>query len=283
MKNTSLHPGSFKTVKTILIAGALMGSASGVCHAGPAKSVPDLVTDRPDQTESPSVVPPGFVQLEAGWTHAVDDESGRKVTSDAGPETLLRIGFLTMLELRLGFLGFVNQDVEFAGVNQRSSGIADTEGGFKVSLLPANGWVPQTAVMAHVSLPTGETGFSSERADPSFRFAFAHDLSERVSVSYNLGAAWASEEVAPGEFTTLSVLEYTLTLGVGLTDQLGGYVEIFGDGALSASGGPATSLSSGFTYLVLDHLQLDLAGGVGASTNADDWFLGVGVSFRYPE
>jgi hypothetical protein len=66
-----------------------------------------------------------------------------------------------------------------------------------------------------------------------------------------------------------------------LTERIGAYVEFFGDVGMSASG-EAHSFDGGFTYLLRENLQLDLFAGVGLSDDADDWFAGTGVSFRFP-
>ena len=60
-------------------------------------------------------------------------------------------------------------------------------------------------------------------------------------------------------------------------------VEFYGDIPLNASGTPANSFDTGFTYLIRDNLQFDIAGGIGLSDDADDWFVGAGVSYRFPQ
>src|SRR3989304_2578862 len=91
--------------KTVLspIALALPLVALGIdCLAS---EVPEITTDRPDQTESSLVLPPGYVQLETGWTHVDDDEHGEDFESDSVPETLLRYGMGNRLELRFAQSG----------------------------------------------------------------------------------------------------------------------------------------------------------------------------------
>lgn len=51
----------------------------------------------------------------------------------------------------------------------------------------------------------------------------------------------------------------------------------------SASGGPSNSFDGGFTYLLRDDLQVDASAGVGLSDDADDWFVGLGLSLRFPD
>lgn len=55
---------------------------------------PELVTDRPDQTESSAVVPPGYVQVETGWSLSRNQEGGIRTNTHAFPGTLFRIGAL---------------------------------------------------------------------------------------------------------------------------------------------------------------------------------------------
>ena len=59
---------------------------------------PDMVTDRPDQTESATVVPRGLLQVETGYLFARDGD----VDGYAVPGTLFRLGLGGRLELRIG-------------------------------------------------------------------------------------------------------------------------------------------------------------------------------------
>ena len=166
----------------------------------------ELVTDRPDQTESSVVVPPGFFQIEIGGTYTGSDTRVLET-----PGTLVRIGVFDRVELRLGTIGWTRESVGSA------SGFADSELGAKVYLWEEAGLLPETALLVAGSLPTGAEGFTSDRVDPSFRFAFSHTVSDRVSLGYNLGAAWTTEWVG-SDRETLSAFLYTVTAGIGLTD-----------------------------------------------------------------
>ena len=215
-------------------------------HAG--GTVPILVTDRPDQTESSETVRPGYVQFEFGWTHAEDDETV-DVTSDALPETLVRMGILDNVEFRFGFGGYIWEDVDGPGAaSVTSDGAGDLEVGFKWRLWEEAGWTPQTAVIAGTTLPTGAAALSSERFDPSVRVACAHTLSETLGLGYNVAANWSTEEDAVGDRDTKASVAYTVVLGVALTDELGTFVEFFGE-APTGRGRPANSIdSTHFTY-----------------------------------
>lgn len=234
---------------------------------------PELITDRPDQTESSSVVPRGYIQIETGFTYS--DEGSESRTLEY-PGTLVRIGLTERLELRLGTQGFVS---EFE--SDETTGYGDSELGTKIYFWQEKGWRPETALLTSASMPTGNDAFSTGRVDPSFRFAFSHTLSETISLAYNLGAAWETVRTTSGR-STLANAQYTLVTGFALTDRLGAFAEFFGDTPLSAGGGSALSVDGGFTYLLRPNVQLDLAAGAGITNEAPDWFLTAGVSFRLP-
>ncbi len=64
---------------------------------------PPLVTDRPDQTESSSVVPQWRLQIETGAAREwVETGSNEYENNTSYGSTLLRFGVLKFLELRLG-------------------------------------------------------------------------------------------------------------------------------------------------------------------------------------
>jgi hypothetical protein len=227
----------------------------------------EMVTDRPDATESSSVVRPGFLQVESGWTFTDTGETRRHEV----PNTLLRIGAVDRLEMRLGWGGYI-EDSSSDG----ASGASDGELGAKVYLCEERGAWPEAALLVGVSLPWGAGDVTSDEFDPAFRFAMSHTLTENLSLGYNLGVEWATEDDS-----TLSSFIYTVSLGAGLTDRVGAYIELFGAVGLSASG-PSHTLDGGFTYLLAENLQLDTSGGVGLNSKADDWFVGAGVSYRFP-
>lgn len=257
---------------TIWFTAAIFWTVSAA-YGQETLAVPELITDRPDQTESSVVVPRGYIQIESGITY--NDEGSESRTLEY-PGTLLRIGISKRVELRLGTQGFVS---EFEGNN--TTGLGDSEIGTKIYLRQESGWKPETALLASLSLPTGSNAFSTERVDPSFRFAFSHTLTEKVSLGYNLGAAWQTVPSSSGR-ATLSTLQYTATAGFGLSDRFGAFAELFGDTPLSAQGGTELSFDGGLTFLIRPNLQLDAALGFGLTNDAPDWFLTTGVSFRFP-
>lgn len=231
----------------------------------------ELVTDRPDQTEAAVTVAPGKVQMETGITYTQDEHAH----SLSLPETLVRIGLTTRLELRLGWEG-----VEHA-LQDHHSIARDGELGLKVRLWDEKEWRPEAAILAGVSLPFGSTDSTSNRLDPSFRLSFAHTLSERWSLGYNIGAEWTTEGDEEDTAHTLAAGIYTLAFGYGATERLGLFVEFFGEVPINGQGGPAHSFDGGMTVLLRDNVQWDMSAGTGLNNEAPDWFASTGISVRF--
>ena len=244
---------------------------------------PELITDRPDRTESTALIPPSLVQIEAGASWAQDDDAGTLVRALAVSEVLLRIGVLPALEARLGFSGWRRRSVAGDGASgPTESGIGDISVGFKTRVLAARAGLPEIAFIGTLLLPTGREGLGAERVEPEARLALAHDLSQRVSLGYNVAATWTSAANGAGGLETNTDLLYTAVLGVALTDRVGAFVEAFGAIALGDNRPSASALDGGLTFLVHERLQLDVTGGVGLNAAAEDWLLGLGFSVRMP-
>jgi hypothetical protein len=85
-----------------------------------------------------------------------------------------------------------------------------------------------------------------------------------------------------GDRDTTASAVYTLALGIALSDELGTFIEFFGE-TPTGKGKPVNFVDGGFTYALADNLQVDILGGVGISEAADDWFVGAGLVWRLPQ
>lgn len=273
---------AFDWRKNALAATWILVLLLGLLGPGPgAFATEALVTDRPDQTESAAIVPAGSVQIELGWAREVDESSGVRAEVDGVPGTLIRIGLVERVELRLGWTGWTDETVRAAGQTRDVSGSGDATVGAKVLLRRGSNGGPQVAVLFGTTVPTGDEDVTRDAHDPSFRISIAHDWTPRLSVGYNVGVAWETEPDPVLGDETVAIGQYTVALGIGLRARWGAFVELYGD--LPIEGGePEHAFDGGVTYLLRPNLQLDLAAGVGLSDAASDWFVGLGVSFRLP-
>lgn len=234
-------------------------------------TVPDLVTDRPDATEAPTVVPVGSLQVETGASLQTFDDGESKNTLYNFNTALLRYGIWGNFELRLGW----NYEQLQSETTQRTTttdiGLSPLLLGMKVAIVEEKGWRPEIGLIGHVFLPfTAKTAFRPETTGTDFRFAFNHTLSEKSGLAYNIGAQFFED--VPG-----AAYIYTLAYGYSITDRFGVYAEVYGDFPEDFKANHFWD--AGLTYLISPLIQLDAT--VGQSiTEGQDLLLSAGVSFR---
>lgn len=227
----------------------------------------DLVTDRPDQTESAKVVPLKTLQIETGMVFEKDGD----INNYAYNTTLLRYGLLDYIELRLGleYLGEKN-DV----LSTTHSGVSPLYLGFKIGLLEEDGWRPEIALMSGLVMPfTANKNFEPEHTAADMRIALSNTINHCISIGYNIGVEWDGNTSTP-------IYNYSIALGYSPLDKLGIFVESYG--GFTENGNSIHLLDGGFTFLILDNLQADIEGGFGLNDEALDYFIGFGLSYRIP-
>jgi hypothetical protein len=82
--------------KLVLLIAVVIIATSAVL----AQEKPELVTDRPDQTEAPSLVPTGGLQVETGFVYEKDGEQNITKTNFTYNTTLIKYGVNDHFELR---------------------------------------------------------------------------------------------------------------------------------------------------------------------------------------
>ena len=233
---------------------------------------PELITDRPDATEAPSVVVRGALQIESGALFTSFEDDVLQTNTTTYNTTLLRFGLLENLELRLGW-NFVEQRNKLSTAQEEfiQSGLSPLLLGMKVNISQEKGWLPTIGLIGHLFLPfTASDDFKPQNTSVDFRFAFDHTLSDSSSIAYNLGAQWEAD--TPG-----AAYIYTLAYGYSLTDSFGLYAELYGD--IPENNSANHYWDAGLTYLLLPNLQLDAT--VGTSiTEGQDILVSAGFSYR---
>ena len=232
---------------------------------------PELVTDRPDQTEAALLVPNGGLQVETGFVYEKDRQDGVERTNLTYNTTLIKYGVNDHFELRFitKLLGKRSKIAEHP-VSQRQ-GFSPLALGVKIKLAEEKGFWPQAAFIGHINLRTGSKDFNPSYTAADFRFTFAHTLSEKFSLSYNLGAEWNGE-------TPDAAFLYTLSLRYMATHRVGMFVESYG--FFPEKDKADNRFDCGLTYMFTPVVQWDISGGLGLSRSAPDYFLSTGVSFR---
>ena len=264
----------------------------------------EIVTDRPDFTEASSTVGKGRIQLEAGYTYSRNREAGIQA-SHSYPEALLRVGmFADWFELRLGqnfsntrMLGadggksarpaaavsstFSNTRALGAdGGPFRVSGGEDLYLGTKLGLTEQKKYLPETALILQMTVPTGSKSLTAGKTLPGINYLYGWEINDFLSVG---GSTQGNLTVDDDSHTYLEVAQ-SITVGYSLTEKLGAYTEwfaFFPNGATSPGTSAQHFLNGGFTYKITPLFQLDIRAGKGLSRSADDYFFGAGFAVKY--
>ena len=253
--------GHRSTAAALLLATL---SAPSYAQTPPATTDPEIVTDRPDVTESSLVVPKGSLQVENGMTWTSDHGTH---TFDLS-ETLMRFGISTRTEIRIvvpNYLGGLSGP-------DLASGFGDIALGVKQQLGPLPGGLDLSVIIA-LSLPTGATRVSSHGFDPFIKFPWSKDLRAGWSIGGMQSIFWYTED---GKRNL--TWEPTFYIEKEITKPWDVFAEYAGD--FAQWGGPKQIAHLGTAYKITPRQQVDFHFGFGLSHAAPCRFFAVGYSFR---
>lgn len=229
-----------------------------------SQEIDPIQADRPDQTETPALVPKGMFQAEIGFTFQKNNANS---TTNSLPTVLWKYGVNQNFELRL-----ITEFISEKYIDAESNGFTPVLIGMKVKFCEEKGIIPKTSLIGHIALPNvASSGYKNDFTATEFRFTMQHTLSEKFSLSYNLGCEWDG-------MTPETTFIYTLTTGYSINQKLGFYAEIFGFAPEQDIANH--SIDGGFTYLINNNFMVDLSSGFGITDNAPDHYVAVGCSFR---
>jgi Putative MetA-pathway of phenol degradation len=237
------------------------------------QNIESIATDRPDQTECANIVPVGFFQLENGFSIEKNNYNGLKTREVTYFSSLLKYGISKRIELRL--------IVENSKIEQKSGaekfiakGLNPVQFGFKTNLFHANGLLPETSLIAHIGFPKlASQSKGQAKLSPNFRFTMQHQVTEKATLAYNIGAEWDGD-------TQQGAAIYTLTTSRSLADKIGAYIEFYG--FLSKAFPSQHNFDGGFTMLLKDNILIDISASKGLIASATGNYISLGLSFRLP-
>ena len=221
-----------------------------------------IVTDRPDQTESSSVVYQGSLQLESGVLIGYEGENQEGTRQISLPTNLFRYGITRWLELRI-----FNQFEMLKMGDRKDEGISDMEIGTKIQLIKSENRIIEMAFLSHLIVPTGSNNLTSDVYGSSNKLCLSHEINNNVGIGYNVGYNYFGDE--NGDFT------YSVALGIGVNGKVAIYVEPYGE--IINMNDFISNFDTGFTYLVKNNLQFDFSFGTGINRTMN--YLALGCSW----
>jgi len=222
-----------------------------------------IITDRPDQTESAVTVGLKNLQIESGAVIEYLGEDPGSSRQIVVPSTLLRYGVTRNFELRI-----VSELASLKIGDSVSRGATDLEIGGKLQLRDADAGT-QFAILSHLIVPTGAKKFTNDKYGIASRLAISHDVNEKIGLGYNIGYNYMG--AGSGDIV------YTIAMGMGLNDRVGFFIEPYG--ALADFDEFVLDFDAGFTFLLQKHAQIDLSFGRSATHKMK--YLSAGISWKF--
>lgn len=234
------------------------------CARAQESQADDIVTDRPDVTESSVVIPKGSVQFENGIT--LTQDHGDESLDFA--ETLVRVGISSRTELRLTAPEYLVNASAISG----PSGLSDFSIGVKQQLGPLRGGF-ELALITAVSFPTGAASVSSHGFDPFVKLPWSKELGRGWSIGGMQSFFWNTQNNRRNP-----LWETTFVADKEIAKPLSVFVEYAGD--FPRIGGSRQIAHVGVAYKLTPTQQLDCHFGFGLSSAAPQRFFAVGYSLR---
>jgi hypothetical protein len=229
----------------------------------PATADSDIVTDRPDVTESSIVVPTGSLQIENGITWTSD----RRFQTFDVPESLMRFGLVARTEFRIAVPDY------FGGISgPEPMGFGDITLGMKEQLGPLPKGFDLSVILA-LSLPVGASGVSSHGYDPFIKLPWSKELKGGWSIG---GMQSLFSNTDGGKRN--AVWEPTFYIEKEITKPWQAFAEYAGD--FAQRGGPREIAHFGTAYRLTARQQVDFHFDFGASRSAPSHFFAIGYSLR---
>ncbi len=242
-----------------------------------AQNIQELVTDRPDVTESAIVVPVNSVQVETGFNFQkqkfTQNLQGTEVDNLTFASTLIRYGINEKIELRFGG-EYLSSKTTIEELSSTISGVTGLFVGTKFNIWNNHEIINDLAIILEANLPYGNNNLRPEKIEPVITVSASQDFFEVFSFGLNLGFENNSS-------LSKNIYYYSSSISMGLDQRVSMYMEIYGD----ATNGfyPRHSFDGGFTYLHKHNLQLDISAGMLLFNDESEWFGGFGICIRLPE
>jgi hypothetical protein len=246
-----------------------------------------LTADRPGAGTGTEVLPCEVMMWETGFEvqHALHTHT---LTL---PTTLFRFGLPGPAELRLEYTGSLDVfDKQPLKPNYDPSPLTI---GTKINIFENHGhnnnlrWVPRTSVLVNLNLPITPSMAKEMPIGGAVDLLFENELTDWLSLGYDIGARWEKWAPAPDIFAALG-------FNIELANKLGMYVEAFGtfdpdavhEETCKTYTHSDVNLNFGFTYAVHPRVQLDVYAGFNCynsdpqfSNPQNKSFVGFGVAW----
>jgi hypothetical protein len=250
-------------------------------------------TDRPTFTPAHTVVPPGRLQFESGWTYNHEQSSRTRSEVYDFPELAMRFGLMDRVEFRTYWLGQTWEQTQSrpGGAWRPGGGLSDMEVGFKWQLIARDSkrkrkWIPTTALITSIMAPTGGTSpLSDQTVEPYINLIYGWKPNDKLTFCGSTGYLGVRQQPNPGSGQRADSFQryhQSLAAFYAATERTSLFYEwyIF-TFTNAADNRPMNFMDGGLLYQLTPNIQIDIRAGFGLSGRPDDFFTGTGFSVRF--
>jgi len=252
--------------------GLKVGVVAVVCTAAWGQTSETIRSGRPGQSIGPYTVGDGIVQAQLGLDHSTSRNQVFS-TADSTLNTVVRWGVGERFEWSALINGSqVTGGPIAADSNEDQVGVSQFHLGFRSNIIDKpDGWVPGFGVQLRMKTTAVASDFRAVNAAPVALMAFQHKLGENLSLIHNIGARWDGATAVPQYL-------YISNLSLSLNEAWGSFIEVYGD---EKGGVDRLFADFGASYLANKDLQWDISAGGGKNQGVEDYFISIGISWRY--
>lgn len=255
----------FSHLKTIGLIVGLLSAQSVLANT--------FEFDRPGEAFGTAIVPKGKVAWEQALPSATYDESrvnGIKHTQlNVQGDLLLRAGIGYDAEIRLGWDGPMWQRSKVAGAEHETDGVGDLHIGLKKAINLDDAKL-KWALLAEVTLATGDDGFSAEEEIYTLGSSLAYEFDANVSTGLTMLYDYQDGRLA---VTAIPNIAYPIA---GRVSGFSEYVYRKAEHQHYES-----AVNTGLKWLPMDQLQLDASVGYSFNQQRPDFNAGLGISYLF--
>ena len=253
----------------------------------PPNLLREMITDRPDKTESPYTVDAGHFQVELdllNYEHDRERSGGVTATSDAfaiAPINL-KVGLCNQADFQVVVetWNYVRTKVSAPGFrfSQHQRGFGDITLRLKYNFWGNDGGKTALGAMPFVKLPTNQDELGNNSVEGGIILPLA------VELPHGFGMGMMTEfDFNRDAFGDKYHTEFvnSITFSHDIVGDLGGYVEFFSAVSTEEDSEWIGTVDLGLTYGLTKNIQLDAGVNIGVTDAAPDINPFIGVSFRF--
>lgn len=234
-------------------------------------------TERPNKSRTSYTVNANKIMLESEFVNYAENTEEESFTSKV-MQTQLRYGTSSRTEAQIKITPIVKERVKEDSRWNTSTGISNTELGFKYNFTGNEGGSFSLAALPFLILPTSSANLQDERTQGGFALPMDFKLPDGWKSALMLEVNTIRDDNVDWQTNYISTLSFNHSIFI---DSLQFYFEIYNESGQNSEASNKTTLDFVFQYDVYENVKLDMGTFIGLSPAAEDAEVFAGGSFLF--